>query len=133
MLHDLDTRTFDLFFTLGFSARNAERQQIGSAHRDLLSNPFTVNYTLCHCVITSKYFESTDMIHLAHAVLYVPPTQTASESAFSIQKWMLSGRRATMTQSNCNLRMVGRSCKQLKRRIESAKLEMKSCKRQKID
>ena len=62
------------------------------------------------------YYETVDMLQLARAVLYVPPTQIAVESAFFIQKWMLSGRRATMTPTNCNVRMVGRSCKMLKKR-----------------
>ena len=65
------------------------------------------------------------MLQLARSVLYVPPTQTAAESAFSTQKWMLSERRATMTPSNCNMRMVGRSCKRLKRQMQEAQLEIK--------
>ena len=78
------------------------------------------------------YYETVDMLQLARAVLYVPPTQTAAESAFSIQKWMLSGRRATMTPTNCNVRMVGRSCMRFKRRIEDVKKEMHVQKKQKL-
>ena len=67
----------------------------------------------------SSCYETGDMLQLVRAVLYVPPTQTAAESAFSIQKWMLSGRRATMTPANCNLRMA---CMRLKRRINEVKM-----------
>ena len=73
------------------------------------------------------------MLQVANSVLYVPPTQTAAESAFSIQKWMLSGRRATTTPANCNLRLVERSCKQLKRHIQEAQRELQSRKKQKVD
>ena len=55
------------------------------------------------------YYETVDMLQLARAALYVPPTQIAVESAFFIQKWMLSGRRATMTPANCNIGMFQRS------------------------
>ena len=72
------------------------------------------------------------MLQLATSVLYVPPTQTAAESDFSTQKWMLSGRRANMTPSNCNIRMVERSCKRLKRHMREAEFEIKSRKKQKI-
>ena len=78
------------------------------------------------------YYETVDMLQLARAVLYVPPTQTATESAFSIQKWMLSGRRATMAPTNCNVRMVGRSCMRFKHRIEDVKKEMHVQKKQKL-
>ena len=79
-----------------------------------------------------SYYETVDMLQLARAVLYVPPTQTAAESAFSIQKWMLSGRRATMTPATCNVRMVGRSCMRFKRRIEDVKKQMHVQKKQKL-
>ena len=55
------------------------------------------------------------MLQLARAVLYVPPTQIATESVFTVQKWLLSGRQATMTPANRSLRMAGRSCMRLKR------------------
>ena len=32
-----------------------------------------------------------DMLELARSVLYIPPTETEAETAFSIQKWLLSG------------------------------------------
>ena len=73
------------------------------------------------------------MIHLARSVLYIPPTETEAETAFSIQKWMLSGRRATMTPENCNLRMIGRSCKRLKRRIREVENEIRAYKKQKLN
>ena len=79
-----------------------------------------------------EYFETGDMLHLARSVLYVPPTETEAETAFSIQKWLLSGRRATMTPENCNARMVGRSCKRLKRRIQEVESEIRAFKRRKI-
>ena len=80
----------------------------------------------------STYFETIDMLQLVRAVLYVPPTQTAAESALSNQQWMLSGRRATMTPANCNLRMVGRSCMRLKRRNDEVKMEMHMRKKQRL-
>ena len=89
--------------------------------------------TLFWTIFDWVHHESVDMLQLARSVLYVPPTQTAAESAFSTQKWMLSGRRATMTPSNCNMRMVGRSCKRLKRQMQEAQLEIKLRKRQKIE
>ena len=91
-----------------------------------------------HCWVSSNnvifwsYNETVDMLQLVRAVLYVPPTQTAAESAFSIQKWMLSGRRATRIPANCNLRMVGRSCMRLKRRIDEVKMEMHMKKKQRL-
>ena len=77
-------------------------------------------------------FETGDMLQLARAVLYVPPTETEAETAFSIQKWLLSGRRATMTPENCNARMVGRSCNRLKRRIQEVESEIRAFKKRKI-
>ena len=79
-----------------------------------------------------EYFETGDMLHLARSVLYVPPTETEAETAFSIQKWLLSGRRATMTPENCNARMVGRSCKRLKRRIQEVESEIRAFKKRKM-
>ena len=64
------------------------------------------------------------MLQLVRAVLYVPPTQTAAEFAFSVQKWLLSGRRVTMTPTNCNSRVVGRSCMRLKVRFDEVKMQM---------
>ena len=79
------------------------------------------------------HIESVNMLQLARSVLYVPPTETLAETAFSIQKWMLSSRRSTMTPTNCNIRMVGRSCKRLKRRIEQVKAEMRAKKKVKVE
>ena len=73
------------------------------------------------------------MLQLVSAVLYAPPTQIATESVFSVQKWLLSGRRATMTPANRNLRMVGRSCMRLKRWIDEVKIEMQHPGKAKID
>ena len=53
-------------------------------------------------------------------ILYVPFTQAEAESVFSIQKWMLSGRRTTMTPANFN----AHSCMRLKRRIDEVKIEI---------
>ena len=78
-------------------------------------------------------FETGDMLELARSVLYVPPTETEAETAFSIQKWLLSGRRATMTPENCNVRMVGRSCKRLTRRIKEVEAEIRAFKKRKLD
>ena len=89
-------------------------------------------FTRIYSLQKKPYYETVDMLQLARAVLYAPPTQTAAESAFSIQKWMLSGRRATMTPTNCNVRMVGRSCMRFKRRIEDVKKEMHVQKKQKL-
>ena len=72
------------------------------------------------------------MLQLVSAVLYAPPTQIATESVFSVQKWLLSGRRATMTPANRNLRMVGRSCMRLKQWIDEVKIEMHIRERQKL-
>ena len=84
-------------------------------------------------IICQIHVETAGMLQLARGVLYVPPTETEAETAFSIQKWLLSGRRATMTPSNCNARMVGRSCKMLKRRIQEVQKEMQGRKKQKIN
>ena len=64
------------------------------------------------------------MLQLVRAVLYVPPTQIATESVFSVQKWLLSGRQATMTPANRSLRIAGRSCMRLKRWIDEVKTEV---------
>ena len=93
---------------------------------------FKANLTVINKAKQHVNNETVDMLQLARAVLYVPPTQTAAESAFSIQKWMLSGRRVTMTPTNCNVRMVGRSCMRFKRRIEDVKKEMHVQKKQKL-
>ena len=72
------------------------------------------------------------MLQLVRAVLYVSPTQTAAESAFSVQKWLLSGRRATMIPANRNLQMIGRSCMRLKRWIDEVKTEIHIREKQKL-
>ena len=53
--------------------------------------------------------------------------------AFSIQKWLLSDRQATMTPENCNVRIFGRSCKRLKRHIEEVEAEIRAFKERKLD
>ena len=53
--------------------------------------------------------------------------------AFSIQTWLLSGRRATMTPKNCNVRIFGRSCKRLKRRIKEVEAEIRAFEELKFD
>ena len=138
------------FREFGFNQRGDCAQMRARAQKILCANARTRAIFQSECnVITSEYmftrfysflffkgflpyYETVDMLQLARAVLYVPPTQTEAESAFSIQKWMLSGRRATMTPTNCNVRMVGRSCMRFKRRIEDVKKEMHVQKKRKL-
>ena len=52
---------------------------------------------------------------------------------FDIQTWLLSGRRATVTPEYCNVRIFGRSCKSLKRRIKEEEAEIRAFEERKLD
>ena len=68
------------------------------------------------------------MLHLTRSVLYVPPKETEAETAFSIQKWLLSGRLATMMPDNCNVRMSDRSLQRSKSLIQEVESEIRAFK-----
>ena len=57
----------------------------------------------------------------------------ANHCAFSIQRWLLSVKRVTMTPKNCNVRIFGRSCKRLKRCIKEVDAEIRAFKKRKLD
>ena len=79
---------------------------------------------LPYWVTTSKHvgkylIERAEDIQAVNMVLYIPPTQTQAESAFSELKALLRPRRSSMTPKNCNVRMVGRSAKRYKRKLQT--------------
>ena len=83
-------------------------------------------------LIPFSFLQFVGHVAACYIGLIRPPTQTSLESAFSSQTWLLSGRRAFMTHSSYNSRMVGRPCKRLKRRMQEANLKINTCKKQKL-
>jgi len=78
----------------------------------------------------SPFFKTGTQIQVVRQILFLPPTSHVAESTFSWQKWLIGKRRAGMTPSNCNIRVVGRSLLAFKRRMSEARQDRR--KRQKL-
>ena len=74
-----------------------------------------------------KFLKILEITNVVHDQIF------SNYCAFSIQTWLLSGRRVTMTPENCNVRIFGRSCKSLKRRIKEVEAEIRAFEERKLD